>query len=284
LILIETAEDGRVTAIDTAGVVEGENTLQVHVKRERTLWTRTLAGNGRIPMDGNTVIFVIPPPDLLNPEEEDYQVLTNTEGPTTATLYTTSYKTKEKVGCEQYVVVEWEPRNQTFSQIPILVEEIHTTRNTDGEEVQMLVGYQGKTAVSLLLDENVKYADNRETIVPGSLIHATVGKNGTIIAVDEYCNPQRAENKEKLYDAITNISDVVMGSVLDVVDTVVKIDARDGEDTDARINCASATVLFWDSQQRNTKIRPGTIGEILPEDYAVVELNYTNPRLLIVYR
>lgn len=293
LVLLTQNADGKVTKIDTAamGPGEGDGNLQMNVDRITGMWRQSTL-DGRMAIGSSTVIFVIPPKGTVNVRDDDYMILNRGETPGYQTMTASSYKTTTKVGCEQYVVLEWDPSQVTsYESVPILIQEIQETYDEDeGEVVEQIKGYQGSKEVTYMAGKGMSFKD--KDIDKGSLIQAAMGRDGKVIAAKLIVNLEKVAESERGYTSISDSASIQRGVIIDVVDGVLKIDARDDsmdpngwyDSDDIRMDCSNATVLIWDSQMRKDNIYVGNAAEALPGDYAVIDNMYGNARTVIVYK
>lgn len=282
LIMIGENDEKLITDIDTAYVNttagEGSNTLQVNVERVQGIWRR-MTHNGYMVMDNTTKFFVIPE-NLNRAEDEDYAVVSYSNVPNERyRTWATSYKTKDKVGVEQYVVLEYNFRNDTPSGIPIIVENVRSTTNGDGEKIYRITGYQGSTAVTLVTDENVDCS----RLTAGCVIRVSTNYGGEVTNIALAFDPQNIESGVKGESGFNNQYDYVYGPVREIVDGVVKID-KEGDDAWDRVaDLNKKTVLVYHDERKAT-VDFGSVNDVVVGDYVCLVTQYGETLFMIVYK
>ena len=292
LVMITQNAKGEITKIDTAemGPGEGEGNLQCSVARMKGDWRKS-SFSARMAIGANTVVFIIPPEGVAA-KDELYAVERQASVPDIVdNTYACSYKTKEKVGCEEYVVLEW-ARNSIIGWSPILVQSINLVVDDDGEIREKVQGYVGKSEVQYVAADGFSFTDIGVTA--GTLIRGYYDKNRKeISSVQKVASLEQAAEKRKGFTALTEFSGIQKGEVIDVVDGVLKMDTRDesadpegwiGGAADLSMDCRNATVLIYDSSRRKNNIYIGTVSEIIAGDYVAIETNYEKVNTVVVYK
>lgn len=291
LVMITQNANGEITKIDTAemGPGEGEGSLQCSVARMKGEWRKN-SFDGRMAIGADTAIFIIPPEGTVA-KDESYTVERLATGPDLAeNVYATSYKTKEKVGCEEYVVLEWSS-DSVINWSPLFVQEISMVVDDEGETRERVSGYMGKDKVNYMAGDDFSFTDLG--VEEGTLLRIYRNKSGKITSVQKLATPEQAAEKRKQNSPVSNWSGIQKGEVIDVVDGVLKMDTRDedgdpegwiGGTADLSIDGRRATVLIYDSQLSRNSIYIGTVSEIMVGDYVVIETDYENAKTIFVYK
>ncbi len=283
LIAFETNADGVITKIDTPYVNtsagEDANTLQANVERQKGYWRANLNHNGNMPMNSSTKIFAIPT-DSSNAEDDDYSVIGGSATPSDiSSCYAASYKTKEKVGIEQYIVLEWDRKDVSPSGYPVIVEDVRKVASEDGVATTMVYGYRGATKISMKLDPDKTF----DTVTPGTIMR--IGYYGdTIVSLKKLTTVEDIINGDRLHESYNTSATIYYGAVVDLVDNVVKIDTKDDENYDAAVNLAGVNVRVWDASGRKGTLSSGQISDIQPGDFVMVGSNYTNTSFAVVIK
>lgn len=291
LIILTQNKEDVVTKIDTArmGQGEGEGNLQCNIARVKGEWRKN-SFDGRMAIDANTVIFIVPQEGMVG-TDSNYEVVYQSTAPDLAeNVYASSYKTKDRVGCEEYIVLEW-ANNNIINWPPIFVQEINEVVNDDDEIREQIYGYQGKNEINCVAAEGFSFTDMG--LKEGDIIRIYANKKNEVTSVEKISSIEQAAEKRKKFSPITDYSGIQKGEAVDVVDGVLKIDARDesenpdgwiGGADDVSIDGRRAVILIYDSQRRRDNIYVGTVSDIMAGDYVVVENNYDSVRTIFVYK
>lgn len=290
LVLLTFNDENEVTKIDTAskGSGEGEGSLQIHVNRMKGAWRRT-DFEGRMVIDNNTQIFIVPPQGI-EANDDSYMIVKQAETQDyIGGIYLTSYKTKEKVGSEQYVVMELS-NDSTFEQVPFLIQDIEIALDEDDEAREQISGYLGNTKTSFMAADGFSFTDMGLT--KGCLIKIAKNKSGNVVSIKKVATPEDVEEGKKSFDSSWGLGSIHSGKIIDVVDGILMIDTRDADEDpegwvdadDLRIDCKSTTIVIWDSKRRNDNISIGTYADAMPGDYVVVDTRYEWARTVYIFK
>lgn len=258
--LFETDKDGNINAIDTTvhnDGTESPNSLQVNIKYTGSVHSKSNGVLGKIAVaNGNTVIFSVPDAAVEEQaEDKDYSVLARNELPEDGRLNIETYKTKEEVGFEEYVLVRGYTGSSAHT-VPVLVTNFGLKMNSDGEIVEFIEGYQGTSAVSLTASEDVSFAE----LTPGMIIRPTKNRSGEVIALTvlyDYKNP----GKYAPGSDINAYLRPAMGYVNDLVDGVIKIGYTDPSVVDQVMYTTNVPVLIYDTEADENMVSVGTIAD-----------------------
>jgi hypothetical protein len=235
--------------------------------------------------DGNTIIFSVPEKAVEDQaSDKEYTVLAKTELPEDGRLNIESYKTKEEVGFEEYVLV----RGYTGSSertMPILITRFGERVNNEGEVVEFLEGYQGATAVTLNASEKVSFSGLKR----GMVIRPMKNKSGEVIDLTilyDYRTPD-------MYVPGSDINSYLrpaMGYVNNVVDGVIKIAYTDPAKVDQVMYTGNAPVLVYDTKADRNMVSVGTIADAITYKNAMnncskvfMLTSYLSPNLFILF-
>ena len=292
LVMITQNAKGEITKIDTTemGPGEGEGNLQCSVARMKGDWRKS-SFSGRMAIGADTVIFIIPP-EGITAKDELYAVERQATAPDIVdNTYASSYKTKEKIGCEEYVVLEW-ARDSIIGWSPILVQDINLVMDSEGEIREQVRGYVGKSEVEYMAADGFSFTDIGVTA--GTLIRGYYDTSRKkISSVQKVASLEQAAEKRKGFTALTEFSGIQKGEVIDVLDGVLKVDTRDesedpdgwiGGAADLSMDCRNAAVVIYDSSVRKNNIYIGTVSDIMAGDYVAIETNYERAATVFVYK
>lgn len=274
LVGIKINSDDEIAEIDTPYVNarsgEDYNTLQINVPRQKGYW-RTYNHNGNMPIGNSTKIYVVPT-NPSNATDDDYYVVgRNAVKSDVNGCYATSYKTAEKVGNEQYVVLEWDRAKEAPYEHPVIIEEIRQKTNEDGETQNVIIGYNGSGKVSLPLSSDRSFG----IIEPGMIVRLNSYDN-VVYGVKKITTVDDIINGDRFSTDFNGYSSCYYGMVKDVVDGVVKIGSDDIEVCDSAWDISNVSVTVYDCQSRKNKLSVGALSDIQPGDYVFVVTNYAN--------
>jgi hypothetical protein len=290
LVMLTLNQDNEITKIDTAamGPGEGEGNLQIHVNRMKGIWRRS-DFDGRMSINGATRIFIVPPAGV-EANDDNYMIVKQADtAEYVSGVYVTSYKTKEKVGSEQYVVME-QASDSTFEQIPFLIQGIEMTVDDDDEVREQISGYLGNAEARFMAADGLSFTDMGLT--RGCLIKIAKDKRGKVVSIKKIATPEDVKERKKSFDGSWGLGSIHSGEIIDVVDGILMIDTRDADEDpegwvdadDLRIDCKSSTIVIWDSDRRNDNISIGTYADAMPGDYVVVDTRYEWARTVYIFK
>lgn len=292
LALIKTNADGMIKSIDTSDYnskTESSSSLSVHLPYKESIHTKR---NGVLGLEGvvngSSVIFSVPSDDkIAEADDSDFYVMSVSDIPEDGRLNIETYKTKEKVGFEQYVVVKgYKADTVSLDGYPVLIQSIYKTVNSAGESVDCIKGYQGTASVTLLATSDISFSAE---LLPGMIINIAKNREGYIsgysIAYD-YRNPEKYKPEGELNKSGRR----VMGYVHDVVDGVVKIGYNTPDVISQVMYSTNIPVMIYDTSEEKDNIRIGTIEEARTylnqgADCSKVFMvtTYFTPRIFIVF-
>lgn len=241
--------DGDINAIDTVNNGNGStnDVLSVSIPYKSGLMYKSdglLNTFGVI--DATTFIFSVPlDSDVETAEDYEFKVIDKTEIPNDSTLNFETYKTKDKVGFEQYLVIKGSsgPTLST-SEMPILVDSFSTVVNDNGEIVECLTGWQGVTRLSINADDTYSFTENG--IETGDVIRVYKSSTGEVTNA-VMCFDYSGNAVSGTAPAFNALYSTAVGYVNDVVDNVVRIGYTTPETVDITLFGTNVPILICDS-------------------------------------
>ena len=242
--------DGDITSIDTVNIGNGgtDDVLQVSIPYKTGLMYKSdglLNTFGVI--DPTTFIFSVPLDNNIDSAEDyEFKVIDKTEIPNDSTLNFETYKTKDNVGFEQYLVIKGSSgATLSTSEMPILVDSFSSVVNDDGEIVERLTGWQGATRLSINSDGNYSFTENG--IANGDVIRVYKSSTGEITNA-VMCFDYSENAVSGAAPAFNALYSTAVGYVNEVVDNVVRIGYSAPETVDITLFGTNVPILVCDSQ------------------------------------
>lgn len=292
LAMIKTTTEGLIKEIDTPYLneeYETKDSLSISVERKKDALYKSSGAIGRLSViNANTKIFVIPDESVIQTAEDtDFAIVGMNQVSNDITVDAETYKTRDRIGFEQYVILRNFTRNNYTNELPVVVDEISTVLNDKGMTVECIEGFQGKNKVSLTAKEGYSYTQNG--IKPHMVVSVRRDNGGEInncvIIYD-------SDNKDK-YDSSGGDNGSFtfrMGYAKDLVDGVIKIGATAGS-FDLAINTTNVPVVVVDRNREKNQVYVGTINEAQTYytdenncSMIVAFLRWASPRMLIVFK
>lgn len=257
LAMIELNSEGKIRSIDTAyrnEFSESVNSLMPNVEEVYANYKTAGVIGSKSVINNSTVLFVVPvDAELATAEDEDYYIADKANLKNDTKLTYASYKTKERVGYEQFVVIKGNPTADNTDR-PVLVSGIGEVQNDEGGTVSCIYGYSGNEMQTFRLKDQTVSLDG---ISEGDLIRVYRNHIGDI----EKCEMVFDYSETKLVSAntidtddintINNNYTVTCGYVNDVVDGVVSISKDKGGETGRVMYTNGISVLVYDSSKRD---------------------------------
>lgn len=262
--LIETDKSGKIKVIDTPNFnpeSESEDSLTVSVPWAEGIRYKSIGVLGtQSVVNSNTKIFAVPSDaNLDNADDIDFTILTSSQITNDTMLDAETYRTKKRIGYEEFVLLKGYTKYNDTSEMPVLVTHISSTMNYNGETVDCINGYQGANKVSINAESGVSFFN--KGIKNGMFI--SVKKNNIGEATD--CKILYDYREKEKYPSDTDINGaytVVNGYVTDIVDDVVKIGINAKGNYDRIMYTSGVPVLVFDSKLKtDNNIRIGTIND-----------------------
>ncbi|MBR5152812.1 MAG: hypothetical protein IKW60_04720 [Clostridia bacterium] len=229
-------------------------------------------------VDSNPVIWAV---DGNKGEEESYSKIAQSELMNDHEYKYNCYNIDEFHFANLFVIVDSTANGITQqTSAPMLVQEIATTMDADGNEVYMITGMMGEYDALSFLCEDKTLADS---IKPGDTISAKLDGKGYLIDKTIHC---ALDATRWTYTAPSNLRGngiMFVGTVekTDVIGNRMKLKGVDNVDRYIRTT-ANVPIAIWDKESGKT-IR-GTLGDIEIGDLIVTKMNYFNLKGIVVYR
>lgn len=290
LAIIKTASDGAIKEIDTPfynSEYESEDSLAINVPRVKNVVYRTSGTIGRLSVvDTKTKFFVIPEESVVQTaDDSDFAIVGQYQISNDSWIDAETYKTRERVGAEQYVILRNFSRNNYANELPVVVDEITMALNDEGATVECIEGYQGSNRVSLKAKEGFSF--EQKGIKSGMLVSVRRDNGGEInncvICYD-------IDNRDKYLSSGGDSYTFRMGYAIDLIDGVLKTGAS-MDSYDFAIYTKNVPVVVVDNSADRNKIRIGTINEAktyynVENDCSTVVtfLKWSAPYMFVVYK
>lgn len=257
LAMIELNSDGKIKRIDTAyrnEFSEPVNSLTPNVTEVYANYKTAGVIGSKSVINNATVLFVVPvDTEHAAAKDEDYYIANKADLKNDTKLTYASYKTKERVGYEEFVVIKGDPTADNTDK-PVLVTNIGAVMNDEGEIVSCIYGYCGNELQTFCAaNETVSF----EGIVQGSLIRIYKDHNGDVENYEMIFDYNKLElGSANIIDTdeintINGVYTVTCGYVNDVVDGVVSISKDKGGETGRVMYTNGIPVLVYDSSKRD---------------------------------
>lgn len=298
---IKKNEEGEIIEIDTVEGKETANSLQIDVPfwygTETTYTQRLIRANAnaarigeKIVFDAATKVFVVPyVTDYKDVSEDDLWVTVGSKLANDTGTYAQSYRTTEKAGIAQYILLKGYEPSKVNAELPILAQKIIQGMDDDGNVIEILKGYQGGSSVSIKAHEDEGNLFSKNGVAPGDVVTIKKDAYGNV----KECTVKYDFSKGEL-DAQSKLNDalgVFAGYAHDVVDNVVKIGYASGADFDFAINAMSKPVLLYDTSQTKNPISVATTGDIVTYENShtrcskvVIVTNKMQPQMFVIYK
>lgn len=297
IALIKLNSSEKIVSVDTAeydAQNESETSLQVSQPYKTNLRYRSSGVLGYMSIiNSDTIIFSVPADsEIADADYKDYEVLAKSELKDDKDDYNAeTYKTKEKVGFEEYVVLKGYVRNQySENELPVLVESLSNVSDGDGGVREAITGYVGKTLLTLMADEDVSFS--KEGVEEGMLVRIVKDKKTNVVKDFKILYDEKHPENCEIYTDINNWYRVAHGWTNDFVDGVVKIGYNSPAEVDQVMleRADGAPVLIYQPSARK-KITIGSLADAVtyqnePNNATriVMLTKYTWPLLYVLYK
>ena len=266
-VMIEIDSDGLVAYIDTVNKINSndvKDTLSVSVPYAAGQEYLTFGYLGAsMAVNDKTQVFFIPDDDnIADADDSEYYVASAKSLEGSSTYNTESYKTEERIGYEQYVVVKGS--GATYGRTdPVLVEKITSKKDENGDFRECLKGLQGSKSVELLAGEDFKFST--KNVDEGDIVRVKVNRLGEVDDTTTLVDYSDIESCITAAPLTTSSYTPTFGYAYDVVDDVIKLsyDKTAVDKPEISVTAKGVTVLVYDSSRRYNKARQGTLGDIL---------------------
>lgn len=254
-------------------------------------WDKGVAGP-------DTIIFFVPTDsNFQNAKDSDFVVKNRYQiGDNTDNLLLESYKTKDKIGFEQFVVIKTNNSASLNTEVPVLVETVESVLNEDDEEVEEIVGWQGREKIKLTADSGFSFS--QKGVGAGDVICCYVtpdGKVSDILLRYDYNEENPSVSNGNAATDNSNLNAYpryFTGYVNDVVDGIIKVGYNSKDKCDLAFDPSFIPVLVYDSGRKTgQRAYEGRVEDaITPDmDYGNASLVFVNtvwvsPRCIIIYK
>lgn len=282
----------KIATIDT--VVQNENesvaSLSVNVPFTSGLeYRHTGIIGAKSVINDDTVIFAVPLAYSNN--DDDYKVISKSILEDKEYLNAETYKTKEKAGIEQYVVLKgYDSEKYSTDSIPVLVDSITTIVNEEGSVVECIKGYQGNTEVDFPASSDTPELFSKENIKAGSLIWLRVNSKGEVLDLKHLFDI----TDMSIYKFDSNIDAeyrTTYAYVNDIVEGVIKLGYNSPETIDQVLPTDGIPVLTFESGANRNTIKVSNISDAVTFynegetcSKVVVITKWRNPKLFVIYK
>ncbi len=262
-VLMKINEQNEVTMIDTQKVNEPyeseKSSLSMSVGRSGT-WKRGSGSLNKMSVvNSNTKYMGIPDEITADTPDEAYSLPGAPANDSTYSIET--YKTTDRVGYEEYVLVFGGTASALDDNRPIVVEKIGTGVGPEGDVGECIWGYQGKTEVMLMSDGKVSFKGMG--IDKGMIVRFATNQSGYVTEAEIIFD---INNKEAY---MTNSADFryaadyscSIGYLHDVVDGVPSISWSDIKQVDHRVAPYTAPVVIYDTSVTKNNISVGSLSD-----------------------
>lgn len=295
IAMITLNSDGAISSIDTVihNTDKGENSASLTINVPYTSgqeFRHTGIIGAKSVINENTVIFSVPL-NTNEAEDDEYQIVSRYDIEDKEYLNAETYKTAEKVGYEQYVVLKGFD-NEEFSTdaVPVLVSLVGSAINEDGAAVECIHGYQGNTEICYLADDDFKNIFTDNDIQEGSLIWLKFNRAGYVEDLRHlysYTDP----DVYKFDSGIDSEYRTTYAYVNDIVDGILKIGYNDPAVIDQVMITEGIPVLVFDSENSRNPINVGNINDALTYynegegcSKIVMVTKWRNPKVFVICR
>lgn len=282
LVKCRLNSNGEVTRME---ILTPENTV---VRSDNLPYkTATMKLGPKILLNSSTTVFAIPSHiDIDTASDDEFFIKKVSDLQNDAYYSASSYVLdKEKTSAADALVVEgysWGTQNNWAASI--LIEDITIGINEDDEAVNYIEGYQGKTAVKLMCTADFDAA--AKGYGSGDVVRATTNRRGEVTNLSLYYRPSDELILKSDGSFNAGIRHVI-SRVTDRTGGIVKIRYNDTtlqDSYDEIFNLTNIPVLVYDTESKNGEIRVGTYSDIITASVVVINTNFENIRMAVVYK
>jgi len=261
LVLLKINADNEITMIDTQKVNEPyeseKNSLSMSTVRSGT-WVRGSGSFNKMSVvNSNTKFIGIPSEINESTPDKAYSLPGRPSNDSTYSIET--YKTTDRVGYEEYVLVFVSAGAALDDNLPVVVESVGTSVSSDGDVGECIWGYQGKNEVMLMSDGNISFKEMG--IDKGMIVRFANDQSGYVTAAEivfDINNKDAYMTKSEDFRYAAEYSCSV-GYLHDVVDGVPSISWSDIKKVDHRIAPFTAPVIIYDTSVTENNISVGSL-------------------------
>ena len=286
--MVRTNKDGLINEIDTVKTnsEEGVNHLRVSIEYSDTLYYKQMGVLGhKGNLNDTTLIMSVPEKDIQTADDSEFVILERTKIIDAVALKGETYKTTDRIGYEQFVVLNY-AGDTIGKSLPVLVDEIITTIDKNGEIIEAIEGYQGGTRVTVNAKEGFSFTG--KGVEKGDIIRLFKDYYGNVTDITiefDYSNP--VMKMPTLY----GWDDKGIGYVYDVINNVVKIGASKPVKCEWSIPTSNTPVLICETKDGKIAINMGNINDAeswynVGENCSVIFSwqEHCTPKMFVIYR
>ena len=292
LAMIKTTKDGAIKEIDTPfynSEYESKDSLTISVPRVKNVLYKTSGTIGRLSVvDTKTKFFVVPDESVIQTAaDSDFAIVGQYQIPNDIGIDAETYKTRERIGVEQYVILRNFTRNNYTNEMPVVVDDITMALDDEGLAVECIEGYQGANRVSLKAKEGFSF--EQKGIKSGMVVSVRRDNGGEVNDCVIYYD---IDNRDNYLSAGGDNSSYAFrtGYAIDLIDGVLKTGVS-MDSYDFAIYTNNVPVVVVDNSTDRNRIRVGTINEAKTYYNAesscstvVTFLRWNTPSMFIVYK
>lgn len=242
--------EGEIAAIDTTqdGYGGNDDVLSVNIPYQTGKFYKSdgiLNTFGVI--DATTFIFSVPfDSNIETAEDYEFTVVKKSAIPNDSDLNFETYRTKDKVGYEQYMVMKG-MSGPTLSKtaLPILVDSFSMVLDEYDEVVEQLEGWQGTSKIKLMTDG--KYSFSASGIEQGDIIRVYTSSLDKVTDAD-ICFDYSEGTVSGAAPSFNGEYTTAVGYVNDVVDGVVRIGYSAADTADITLFSKNIPILVVDTE------------------------------------
>jgi len=294
MIRIDANEE--ISIIDTVNNDKGgvNDVLSVNNPYKTQQEFRTFGAFGLMSfVNSGTVFFSVPSDDkVASAKDTEFGVLGMNQLVDGTKMNIESYKTVDRAGYEQYVVIKGYGTSNFVSTVdPVLVENIGVTLSPDGEVRESVTGYQGTNYVEYIASDD--YSFESGGISDGDTIRIKINSKNEVEGAQILVDYSDIENSVTGAPEQSSSYTTSLGYAYDVVGDIVKIsyNKNDLSDVGLIMSTASRTIIVYDEEARLEKVRVGSVEDIKTYynngvDCSKVFLvqGWTIPKVFVVYK
>lgn len=262
-VMLKINEQKEITMIDTQKVNEPyeseKSSLSLSTVRSGT-WVRGSGSFNKMSVvNANTKYIGIPSEINESTPDDAYSLPGRPSNDSTYSIET--YKTTDRVGYEEYILVFGGAGASLDDNLPVVVEKVGTGVGPDGDVGECIWGYQGKNEVMLMSDGKVSFKGMG--VDKGMIVRFANDQSGYVTAAEIIFD---INNKESYITKSENFRYAAeyscsIGYLHDVVDGVPSISWSDIKTVDHRVAPYTAPVLVYDTSVTKDNISVGSLSD-----------------------
>jgi len=282
VIILELEEDGSIKSIDTPYLGMGQtdkNSLTLVESNYSGYYKHHGAFFPKYIFSSDAVMFYPPLTESDKADERNYLVKSGSDlqnnDPYTADVYRYSKDT----GYVNLVVLKSGKVGTATDKNYILVDEIKTAVNEDGDIVEKLICYSRGTAMEYFTTPDYSLRD--AGIISGDVIGIVTNTSGKIKSAQRKYEYDKPFTTTK-YMVPNNTPSFHKGYVHSKIGNVLRV-RYDEADFESAFVISEDMIVVYDANERE-KIRKGTMWDFTPGARVVFQTNDENPILMVIYK